>query len=505
VRHVSNFDYMMVSSQLQRPAKGLHSVVVRCKCGYPQVVCVSPILENGEPFPTVFWLTCPQYVKEISQLEAAGLIKDIANVLIEDRELFDRLMEAHKDYMKTRNALLIQTSSLDKKVQKVFERTGIGGVARLDTVKCLHMHFAHYLTGGSNPVGELVKSKMPESPGVEERCTCFCRQYDLRQFMFASIDVGTNSTRLLITRYTDEGEFERVFDAVHITRIGKGVNKTGVLMDAAIEKTINVLKGFKGDMKRFGVRKYKAVGTSALRDASNSKEFLDRARKEGIEIDIIGGSRESRLGYVGAVTAVRTRDNRNKRLAVLDIGGGSTELALGTGDKCEAVYSENIGAVRMTEAFLKSNPSLDSEMSSLRLYIDEKLSAVLEKVRLYGVDTLIGVGGTMTTAVAICEKFVEYDPDLVHGYVLNKEQVEELIDKLRRMTVDERSTLPGLHPGRADIIVAGLVILERVLAGLGMAELVVSDQGILYGLLYDGKSRFKSVRFDEINEWEIGK
>ena len=201
---------------------------------------------------------------------------------------------------------------------------------------------------------------------------------------------------------------------------------------------------------------------------------------------------------------MRTRDNRNKRLAVLDIGGGSTELALGTGDKCEAVYSENIGAVRMTEAFLKSNPSLDSEMSSLRLYIDEKLSAVLEKVRLYGVDTLIGVGGTMTTAVAICEKFVEYDPDLVHGYVLNKEQVEELIDKLRRMTVDERSTLPGLHPGRADIIVAGLV-LERVLAGLGMAELVVSDQGILYGLLYDGKSRFKSVRFDEINEWEIGK
>lgn len=483
------FDRMIVSSQLQRHARGLRSVSARCMCGYPQVVLVSPILEDGEPFPTIFWLTCPQFTKEISQIESTGLIKDIDGMLGEDCAFRDRLMDAHKDYAETRNSLFLQCPGSSEKARRAFEGTGIGGVRRLDTAKCLHLHFAHYLAGKDNPIGELITLRLPQEPMVEERCACFCRRFDLRHTTLASIDIGTNSTRLLIARFNNEGELERISSDVRITRLGEGVNETGSLMGNAIDRTVDVLRGFKLDMQRTGVERYKAVGTSALRDASNSKEFLDLARDVGVEIDIISGNKEAQLSYMGAVVGAGTTQSTDRRIAVLDIGGGSTELTLGTGDVFETVYSENIGAVRMTEAFLKSDPPLDSEMSSLRFHVDNVLSVILQSVRRKGVDLLIGVGGTPTTVVAICEGLTVYDPDLVHGYVLEHKQVQDVLGRLSGMTTCERRHLVGLHPGRADIIVAGVAILERIMSGLGISQLRVSETDILYGILYDHRIR----------------
>jgi exopolyphosphatase/guanosine-5'-triphosphate,3'-diphosphate pyrophosphatase len=493
VESASRFDRMIVSSQLQRPARGLRSVSARCMCGYPQVVLVSPVLEDGEPFPTIFWLTCPQFIQEISQMESTGLIKDIDSMLGEESAFRDRLMDAHKDYAEIRNSLFLQGPKSSERARKAFEGTGIGGVRRLDTAKCLHLHFAHYLAGKGNPIGELTKSMLLDEPMVEERCACFCRRFDMRQTMLASIDIGTNSTRLLVAQFNDDGDLEKISSDVHITRLGEGVNETGSLMSTAIDRTVDVLKSFKADMQRLDVERYKAVGTSALRDASNSKKFLDLARDVGVEIDIISGNKEAQLSYIGAVIGAETAQSSDRRIAVLDIGGGSTEVGLGTGGVFKTVNSECIGAVRMTEAFLKSDPPLEDEMSSLETHVDYVLARMLSSVCDGDVELLIGVGGTITSVVAMCEELAVYDPDIVHGYVLKREQVRELLGKLSKLNIDERRCLPGLQPGRADVIVAGVAILKSVMTKLNISELKVSETDILYGMFYDQQIRFHCV------------
>lgn len=493
VESVSRLDWMVVSSQLKRHARGLHAVAARCRCGYPQVAVVRPILDDGEPFPTVFWLTCPQFIKEISRIESTGFIKEIEAMLAQEKAFAKRLVDAHKEYAETRNTLLNQCPGITEKVKQIFDGTGIGGVRRFDAVKCLHLHFAHYLGGGRNPVGELVNSMLPKDTKVDERCECYCRRFDLRETVLASIDVGTNSTRLLIARLNDDGLLERISSDVQITRLGEGVNETRRLMNAAIHRTINVLEKYKADMKTFGVEKYKAVGTSALRDAANSKEFLTRMRDMGIELKIISGKREAQLSYLGAVAGLGLAHEGNRQIAVLDIGGGSTEISLGTGDVFEKVYSESIGAVRMTEAFFKSDPPLESEMDSLRAYVNKILSDIFESVRRTDVGMLVGVGGTITTVVAICEGLVEYDPETVHGYVLEHKQVQNVLEKLSKMTVSERRHVDGLQPGRADIIVAGVSILDCIMSGLGISELRVSEADILHGMIYDERSGFSRL------------
>ncbi|MDK2887324.1 exopolyphosphatase / guanosine-5'-triphosphate,3'-diphosphate pyrophosphatase [Desulfofundulus australicus DSM 11792] len=281
----------------------------------------------------------------------------------------------------------------------------------------------------------------------------------------AVIDIGTNSTRLLVADVQGE-KVERVvhFDLV-TTRLGEGIG-SGYLKKEAIRRTCGTLKHFLERSHSLRVERVIAAATSAVRDARNREEFLEEARRAGLEVTVLSGEEEAYLSYLGVVAGLAVK---RSGLVVMDVGGGSTEFIWPQGDLlyCRSV---NVGAVRMTEGGHD-----DAAISRL-------LSPVLEQVRLNSPRHLVGVGGTVTTCAAMVQKLAVYDPDRVHGFVISIEEVEDLLDVLSRCTLEERRRLPGLQPERADIITAGLRIVRLVMRELNISCLQVSETDIMHGL-----------------------
>jgi exopolyphosphatase/guanosine-5'-triphosphate,3'-diphosphate pyrophosphatase len=294
----------------------------------------------------------------------------------------------------------------------------------------------------------------------------------------ATLDIGTNSVLLLIAEATPEGP-RAVLERATITRLGEGVDRTRMLAPAARERTLRCLESYAEDMRAFGANTRAAVGTSALRDAEGGGDFTrEVANVIGVAPQVIDGMREAALTFRGALSGLAVRGD----LTVFDVGGGSTEIVQGTrgeAARADSSVSLDIGSVRLFERHVTSDPPSQHDLARVRADIDAALESA---PRAQTPRILVGVAGTVTTLASIALELADYDPARVHGFVLTRSVVADVARKLERLSLPERRTLRGLDPKRADVIVAGALIVERVMDRANASELVVSDRGVRWGL-----------------------
>ncbi len=296
----------------------------------------------------------------------------------------------------------------------------------------------------------------------------------------AVVDIGSNSTRLLLADVEDGRVGEVLERRTEITRLGAGVDADGRLSEEAMERVYAVLDEYGKLIERHGADKAVAVLTSAVRDAANGKEFARTVRERwGLEPHVLSGDEEARLTFLGA-TSERDASDRTPTL-VIDIGGGSTEFVIGTGREMDFHVSNQAGVVRQTERHLHSDPPRDEEREALARDVRSILrDGVPEKWRR-AVRHAIAVAGTATSMASIAQELEPYDPDRVEGYLMSDAECQVIRDRLAGMTLQERRQVRGLHPDRAPTIVAGTIILLETLALFGLHEFEVSEHDILRG------------------------
>ncbi|MCP3855693.1 MAG: Ppx/GppA family phosphatase [Actinomycetia bacterium] len=299
----------------------------------------------------------------------------------------------------------------------------------------------------------------------------------------AAIDVGTNSTRLLIEG--DEGTLERI---THITRLGRGVDDTGRLSDEGIAVTVEVLTEYRSIMDQHAVDRVRIAATSASRDAANAETFFDAAEiAAGVRPELLSGQEEGRLAFAGA-TAGLTPDQGP--FLVVDIGGGSTEFILGDSRGVQGVWSADMGSVRLTERYLEHDPPRPEELLACISVAKTHLDDVQREIPgAQSAPTMVGVAGTITTIAAIELGLAEYDRETIHHFVLKKDAIEDVFRTLATEALNDRRHNPGLAPARADIIVAGSAILAAVMRWAEAEEMLVSESDILDGLAADLRAR----------------
>ncbi|MDE0267933.1 MAG: Ppx/GppA phosphatase family protein [Acidimicrobiaceae bacterium] len=293
----------------------------------------------------------------------------------------------------------------------------------------------------------------------------------------AVIDCGTNTTRLLITQDISEPPFARLCT---ITRLGRGVDATGELNPAAIERTLGCLRDYRAHMDRYDVAAVRATATSAVRDATNRNDFLNAAADVvGSSFEVLSGQQEAFLSFQGAVSDLNVHEGP---FLVVDIGGGSTELAYGN-TEIESALSLDIGSVRLTEKYLHSDPPSADELSAclslVGLHLDDAVRIMGS--RLFDSE-LVGVAGTVSTVAAVEIGLVSYDRERLHHFALSKEAVEDVFRTLATESLVDRMHNPGLESGRADVIVAGVCILAQFMRFFGFEECLVSERDLLDGL-----------------------
>lgn len=292
----------------------------------------------------------------------------------------------------------------------------------------------------------------------------------------AAIDCGTNSTRLLVSDGTRQ--VERLME---ITRLGCGVDRTGRLAPEAVERTLETLRRYREVMDRHGVSRVRMATTSASRDAENRDEFLDAAEAViGTRPELLSGTEEAELSFRGATAELDPGDGP---FLVIDIGGGSTEFAVGS-TELEGSISVDMGCVRLTEKFLHHDPPLPEELSNclgeVALHIED---VVREVPRVSDAPRLVGLAGTVTTTAAVEQGLARYDRDAIHHFRLSKDAAEDVFRTLATESVEDRRFNPGLEPERADVIVGGLCVLVGVFRAFGFTECLVSEADILDGLV----------------------
>jgi exopolyphosphatase/guanosine-5'-triphosphate,3'-diphosphate pyrophosphatase len=294
----------------------------------------------------------------------------------------------------------------------------------------------------------------------------------------AVVDLGTNSTRLLVAEVRD-GAVDELVRRTSVTRLGEGVDATGRLSDAATDRVRETLAGYRELIDEHDADRVVAVATSAMRDAENGAAFRDEIHERfGMDARTISGDEEARLTFLGATS---TRPAGAETL-VIDIGGGSTEYVVGqaAGDPGFHV-STRMGSVRHTERHLHSDPPTAAELQELaadaRAIVEQDVPAEVRE----RVEEGIAVAGTATSLAAIDQELDPYDPAKVHGYRLSVDACRRLVDQLAALTVEERRHVTGLNPDRAPSIVAGAVILLESMHEFGLAELEISEADILHG------------------------
>ncbi|MBK0333049.1 Ppx/GppA family phosphatase [Brachybacterium sp. MASK1Z-5] len=300
----------------------------------------------------------------------------------------------------------------------------------------------------------------------------------------AAIDCGTNSIRLLIARGAGDGGLVDVERRMEVVRLGFDVDRTGRFDPAAIERTLAATREYAAAISAHGAERIRFVATSATRDASNRGEFIDGVREIlGVVPEVVPGDVEAELSFQGAVSTLYGLVP-GQRL-VVDIGGGSTELVAGV-EAPEHRISLDMGSVRLTERHLRSDPPSEREIDAARADIDALLDRAEEVVPLAPTRTLVGVAGTVTTLTALAQGLEVYTPDATHGARLDIARMREVCLEVLAMSTDERRRRPIIHPGRIDVIGAGALIWERVLAraqeASGISEVRSSEHDILDGI-----------------------
>lgn len=305
----------------------------------------------------------------------------------------------------------------------------------------------------------------------------------------AAIDCGTNSLRLLVA----DIEGDTLVDVVRemeIVRLGEGVDDTGRLVPAAIERTRLALLAYAATIRDLDAVRTRMVATSASRDAENADEFTEMVLATlGIQPEVITGDEEAALSFAGATRGLS--HDVGKPYLVVDIGGGSTEFVLGDAT-VYAARSVDVGCVRMTERHLHSDPPTAVEIAAARADISAAIATVAGVVPLETAGSLIGVAGSVTTVAAVALGLPAYDPVRIHGSLLTADEVRVTADQLLAMTRAERAALPVIHPGRVDIIGAGALVLRSIVDALGVAQVVVSEHDILDGIAWsiaEGRSQ----------------
>lgn len=297
---------------------------------------------------------------------------------------------------------------------------------------------------------------------------------------YAAIDIGTNSMRLLLCEINGAAIVKKDKELI-ITRIGKDVSATGVISDKAIRKNIEALKYFKNRADKYGAERVFAIATSAVRDALNRETFINSAKAEvGIDIKVIQGQEEAELGLKGVMSEI---GDDCEKVLVIDVGGGSTELVLGNRQSIEYTTSINAGTVRMTEQFIEENPIPDSNIGQMKDKLDELFGEPLAYLRDKRIDKVIAIGGTATTIGAMYHGLSIYNPRIVHNTLVKQNYIIEIFNKLKAMDIKERYKVKGLQKERADVIPAGLFIMQYLLNCLNKEEITVSENDNLEGII----------------------
>ena len=306
----------------------------------------------------------------------------------------------------------------------------------------------------------------------------------------AAIDCGTNSIRLLIADVED-GRLHDVHREMRIVRLGEGVDATGEFVPAALERTRAALTDYAALLQEHDVPTVRMVATSATRDAANRDEFFAMTAEvlgvavPGAVAEVISGTEEAELSFRGAVGEL---DPAAAPFVVVDLGGGSTEVVLGSRDSedVDASHSANIGCVRLTERCLKSDPPTDAEIADARAVVREGLAEALRVVPVERARTWVGVAGTMTTLAALASNLASYDPEAIHLSRVGFDDLLKVCEGLLAMTRRQRAALGPMHEGRVDVIGGGAIVVEELARELGaragIDELVVSEHDILDGI-----------------------
>ena len=297
-----------------------------------------------------------------------------------------------------------------------------------------------------------------------------------------TIDIGTNSMRLLIADY-ENNKIKNRKKYINTTRIGQGVDKEGYITEEALERNLKALKDFSDKCVQEKCEKVYCMGTSALRDSKNGQYFVDRAKElTNIDVKIICGQEESNLGFMGVLEG--TEGNKKDDILVMDIGGWSTEFIVGNEDGIKFSKSENVGALRMTEKFITTDPISDEEFNNMTKFIEDTISSTLEKLKSMHISKLVGIGGAITSLSAINQQLEIYSMEKVHNIVVTKKELEKILQNLKNMTLNDKKTIKGLQPKRADIITAGVKILHIVMENLEFEEIMISEYDNLEGLIF---------------------
>ena len=300
----------------------------------------------------------------------------------------------------------------------------------------------------------------------------------------ASIDIGTNTVLMLIADVNSHGMITTVHEEQRIIRLGKNVDAEKNIGTEGLEKCADVLREYKTIADKFSCDQLTACGTSALRDASNREWFCDEIKKQtGISIEIISGDEEALWTFQGGRLVLSEPELVQSEILVIDIGGGSTEFIQGNSSTIHHKISLDIGAVRLTEKFIHSDPISSVEEKTLTQFAADLMKEKLSNFRSGEKVQAIGVAGTITTLAAMEQRMEKYQPEKINGYTITKNSLQKLLEELRPTTLAQRKSLKGLQPERADVILAGAFILSEAMSYFNLNELTVSNHGLRYGLV----------------------
>ena len=294
----------------------------------------------------------------------------------------------------------------------------------------------------------------------------------------ASIDIGTNTILLLIAE-VDQGRIKPLFEMETVVRLGERIHENGILLKEAMDRGLQTLSQYLERCRAMEVQEIFAVGTSALREAKNSQDFLKLVEgKLDLSIEVISGEEEAQLSFLAVA---RDLEETGKTFLVVDVGGGSTEFILGKGDQIRQWMSLPLGSVRFTEQFLKSDPVQEEEWQAMEREIRKLLINIPHTEEPL---SMVAVGGTATTLASVEQGLEEFIVEKIHHFVLKKEALKNQLLLYRSKTIEERKKIPGLPMARADVILAGAAILYLTMEEVKCPSVLISSHGVRYGLLY---------------------
>jgi len=298
---------------------------------------------------------------------------------------------------------------------------------------------------------------------------------------FASIDIGSNTVRLLILESESQGDFREIDSVRRITRLGQGMDTGKCLAPGPMETTLTVLEEFRQTCANHGDIPIRAVATSAVREAENKQEFVRMARERtGIHIKVIPWEEEAKLTLKGVFWKI---PHQNRRILTFDIGGGSTEFILSQGGQVIGSTSTSLGTVRLTEKFIFQHPVPNGEYENLTAHLQSELSLVKDHLPPLLPEIAIGTAGTVTTLVALAHNIYPYDPAKVHGVSLTLDTIKKIQTGLKAKSIAERLQLKPLEPGREDLIIAGTAIVLETLRAFECSSLLVSEYSLREGII----------------------